>query len=217
MKYVCTVCGHVYDEEAEKVPFSSLPPQWTCPRCGAEKAMFDPLEEKKERGNDGSTNESPEQGQGKTKLSAGALAAVFSNLARGCEKQYKAEEAELFAKIAAFYTSLSDDDDTDASPESLAALAQEDISSTYPAARKTAENKMDRGALRICTWGEKVTRIARSLLSQYRKGGEELLRESEVWLCTVCGFVYIGRKPPELCPVCKVPSWKFTNVEGGEM
>ena len=64
---------------------------------------------------------------------------------------------------------------------------------------------------------EKVTRIARSLLSQYRKGGEELLRESEVWLCTVCGFVYIGRKPPELCPVCKVPSWKFTNVEGGEM
>ena len=145
------------------------------------------------------------------------LAAVFSNLARGCEKQYKAEEAELFAKIAAFYTSLSDDDDTDASPESLAALAQEDISSTYPAARKTAEDKMDRGALRICTWGEKVTRIARSLLSQYRKGGEELLRESEVWLCTVCGFVYIGRKPPELCPVCKVPSWKFKSVEGGEL
>ena len=188
MKYVCTVCGHVYDEEAEKVPFSSLPPQWTCPRCGAEKAMFDPLEEKKEREYDGRENESTEQGQGETKLSDGVLAAIFSNLARGCEKQYRAEEARLFAKIAAFYTSLSDND-TDASSETLEALIGQDISQTYPAARKTAEENRDRGALRICTWGEKVTRIARSLLSQYRKGGEELLKESEVWLCTVCGFV----------------------------
>ena len=216
MKYVCTVCGYVYDEEVEKVPFSSLPPQWTCPRCGAEKAMFDPLEEKKERGYDGRENESTEQGQGETKLSDGVLAAIFSNLARGCEKQYRAEEARLFAKIAAFYTSLSDND-TDASSETLEALIGQDISQTYPAARKTAEENRDRGALRICTWGEKVTRIARSLLSQYRKGGEELLKESEVWLCTVCGFVYIGRKPPELCPVCKVPSWKFKSVDGGEI
>ena len=216
MKYVCTVCGFVHDEEAEKFSFSSLPPQWTCPRCGAEKAMFDPLEEKNERKYECSGNESTEQGQGETKLSYGVLAAIFSNLARGCEKQYKPSQAELFAKIAAFYTSLSDDD-TDASSESLEAAIGQDISLTYPAARKTAEENKDRGALRICTWGEKVTRIARSLLSQYRKGGEELLRESEVWLCTVCGFVYIGSKPPELCPVCKVPSWKFKSVDGGEI
>ena len=216
MKYICTVCGYVHDEETEKVSFSSLPPQWTCPRCDAEKAMFDPLEEKKERGYDGRETESTEQGQGETKLSDGVLAAIFSNLVRGCEKQYRTEEARLFAKIAAFYTSLSDND-TDASSETLEALIGQDISQTYPAARKTAEENRDRGALRICTWGEKVTRIARSLLSQYRKGGEELLKESEVWLCTVCGFVYIGRKPPELCPVCKVPSWKFKSVDGGEI
>lgn len=38
------------------------------------------------------------------KLSPGALAAVFSNLARGCEKQYKAQEQALFQEIADYFT-----------------------------------------------------------------------------------------------------------------
>ena len=28
------------------------------------------------------------------------------------------------------------------------------------------------------------------------------------------GFVYIGDEAPELCPVCKVPAWKFEKIEG---
>ena len=28
------------------------------------------------------------------------------------------------------------------------------------------------------------------------------------------GFVYVGDAPPELCPVCKVPGWKFDRIEG---
>ena len=36
-KYVCTVCGHVYDEEA---PFESLA-EFVCPICGVEKDMFE--------------------------------------------------------------------------------------------------------------------------------------------------------------------------------
>ena len=43
MVYVCSICGHVYDEAKEKVPFAQLPDDWTCPSCGAEKAMFDPV------------------------------------------------------------------------------------------------------------------------------------------------------------------------------
>jgi Fe-S-cluster-containing hydrogenase component 2 len=34
-------------------------------------------------------------------------------------------------------------------------------------------------------------------------------------VCTICGFVFVGDNPPELCPVCKVPNWKFEKV-GGE-
>ena len=34
MKYRCTVCGHIYDEEREGVKFADLPDTWTCPTCG---------------------------------------------------------------------------------------------------------------------------------------------------------------------------------------
>ena len=48
VKYECTVCGHIYDEETGEpeagIPactkFSDLPADWTCPVCGAEKADF---------------------------------------------------------------------------------------------------------------------------------------------------------------------------------
>ncbi len=37
-KWVCSVCGYVYDGE---VPFEDLPETWTCPLCGAPKSAFE--------------------------------------------------------------------------------------------------------------------------------------------------------------------------------
>ena len=37
-KWVCTVCGYVYNEET---PFEELPPDWTCPLCGADKSLIE--------------------------------------------------------------------------------------------------------------------------------------------------------------------------------
>ena len=34
------------------------------------------------------------------------------------------------------------------------------------------------------------------------------------WVCQVCGYVHEGDTPPEQCPVCKVGSDKFKEVEG---
>jgi rubredoxin len=42
MKYICTVCGYVYDDAAEGVPFAELPEDWVCPLCGVGKDMFEP-------------------------------------------------------------------------------------------------------------------------------------------------------------------------------
>lgn len=48
-KYVCTICGFIYDE-AEGHPESGIAPgtkwedvpeDWACPLCGAPKAMFE--------------------------------------------------------------------------------------------------------------------------------------------------------------------------------
>ena len=37
-KYVCKICGYVYDGA---VPFEELPDTWTCPVCGAPKSQFE--------------------------------------------------------------------------------------------------------------------------------------------------------------------------------
>ncbi len=36
-KWVCTICGYVYDGD---VPFEDLPDDWKCPLCGAPKSAF---------------------------------------------------------------------------------------------------------------------------------------------------------------------------------
>lgn len=48
MKYVCEVCGYVYDEElglpdeniAPGTKFEDLPDDFICPECGVDKSMF---------------------------------------------------------------------------------------------------------------------------------------------------------------------------------
>lgn len=45
MKYRCTVCGYIYDEEKEGTKFSDLPEDWTCPLCGVSKDLFEQVED----------------------------------------------------------------------------------------------------------------------------------------------------------------------------
>ena len=40
MKYVCNVCGYVYDEETEGTPFNELGDDYACPLCGVGKDQF---------------------------------------------------------------------------------------------------------------------------------------------------------------------------------
>ena len=42
MRYICQICGYVYDDEKEIVPFEQLPEDWKCPLCGAVKSDFKP-------------------------------------------------------------------------------------------------------------------------------------------------------------------------------
>lgn len=44
-KYKCKLCGHIYDEEKEKVKFADLPDDWKCPMCFAPKNLFELVEE----------------------------------------------------------------------------------------------------------------------------------------------------------------------------
>ena len=50
-KYQCTICGYIYDPAkgdpdngaAPGTPFESLPADWVCPDCGADKSLFEAM------------------------------------------------------------------------------------------------------------------------------------------------------------------------------
>lgn len=220
MKYVCSVCGYIYDEakgipEADIAPgtrWEDLPEDWVCPVCGAEKAEFEkqgeaaaPAEKKTELAADAS----PEMQE----LSPQEISALCTNLARGCEKQYKPEEAAMFMELAGYFKSISVPAKTPDFPL-LLDLIEKDLAVGFTNANYSATESKDRGALRSLVWSEKVTRILKSLLIRYHKDDNGMLENTGVYVCTICGFVYIGDSLPEVCPVCKVPNWKFEKVEG---
>ncbi len=40
-RWICRICGYVYDEAVEGVPFEKLPADWTCPLCKHPKSDFE--------------------------------------------------------------------------------------------------------------------------------------------------------------------------------
>ena len=219
-KYVCSVCGYTYDEangipEAGIAPgtaWADLPEDWICPLCGAEKSEFN-------KQGESATSEvkkpisAIEPSTDMKEMSPLEISALCTNLARGCEKQYKPEEASLFNDLAKYFKEASAPA-KDPDFGQLIALIEKDLQDDFPNANAAAADAKDRGALRALVWSEKVTRILKSLLTRYQKEGDAMLGNSGVYVCTICGFVYIGDNPPDICPVCKVPNWKFEKIEG---
>lgn len=226
MKYVCSICGYVYDEAEQNIPFDELPDDWKCPLCGAPKALFKKMDDSvNEQKENSSLKKSESKVENKreivenhdqddfVQLSPGELSALFSNLARGCEKQYQEEAMKCFNEISSYFEAVTPEE-TNIDLNHLAAVVKDDLDRNYEELIAAAEEVNDRGTLRITTWGEKVSRMASSLIARYLAEGDEFLTNTEIYVCTVCGFIYVGDNAPELCPVCKVPSWKFEKING---
>lgn len=110
--YVCTICGFTY-EEAKGIPelgiapgtkWEDLPDGFACPWCKAPKSDF------VEKTTAPAPAPAPqvEAPHVDTELSPMEMSIICSNLARGCEKQYLAEEAELFNQLAAHFRSRAE-------------------------------------------------------------------------------------------------------------
>lgn len=209
MKYICTICGYIYDEDKENVSFQDLANDWVCPLCKAPKTLFKAQQSKEKQTNIRVPQHLDEDWQ---ELSAMQLSALFSNLARGLEKQYQDEASALFHELADYYMALTPPVQ-DGQITKLIELLLDDLNQGYPGLKQMAKQEQDRGTQRICVWGEKVTMIINSLLERYLHEGPDFLSHRRVWVCSICGFIYIGDQPPQLCPVCKVPDWKFEEIE----
>ena len=200
-KYVCALCGYVYDEAIGEpelgikpgTKFEDLPSDFHCPRCGADKAEFYKKEE--------------EEVEDLKEMSPILLSAICSNLGRGYEKQYKGEGSKLYYELADYFKKKAEKQAGDI--DKINGLVNDDLG-LFTLATEQVNKDKDRGAYRSIVWAEKVTKMVSSLVKRYQKG--EDFDKLTVYVCTVCGFIFVGDKLPEVCPVCKVPNFKFERV-----
>ncbi|WP_320121454.1 rubredoxin-like domain-containing protein [uncultured Sphaerochaeta sp.] len=145
-------------------------------------------------------------------MSADELGALCSNLQKACNKQLRSEEAALFGTLAAYYDKQRTNEKVQDYQRLLAAI-NADLSGGFTEASNAAEKANDRGAKRALLWGEKASKLLKALMVRYEKQGSALLENTNVWVCEICGFIYVGDTPPSLCPICKVPSFKIHPIQ----
>ena len=83
----------------------------------------------------------------------------------------------------------------------------------YAGFAKTAKEE---GFDRIAYLFEAVGKIEKEHEERYRAVLEKLNAETifvseevQVWICTNCGHIHVGKKAPEMCPVCQHPKSYF--------
>ncbi|WP_249028972.1 rubredoxin-like domain-containing protein [Tannockella kyphosi] len=206
-KWKCSICGYIHDEQ-ENGLFKELPDEYVCPLCKAEKSAFVLVGEtviKKET----NTNILLKEFYEFTNLEKSILC---SNLARGCQKQYLEREASLFTQLANYFHSNKENAISN-DFVNLVSLNKFDIDSLIPTIEAVSTKHNDRGALRALAWNQKVSMISYQIMENYKK--DKTLENQRIHVCTICGFIYIGDSLPELCPICKVPNYKFEEIKGG--
>jgi len=199
-KFICQICGYIH-EGAE-------PPE-VCPLCGAPKSMFKRADAPKPQVTAATVADTCDG------LNAIEKSVVLTELANGCDKQHKIEARDILLELGEQYRA-SAKKPTKASFEELATSISNQLDADYPQVTEIAKKAGERGALRVLTWGGKGTMSQKAVLDRYLQEGDAMLKGQNIYVCPICGFIYIGTQAPEKCPVCSIPPWRFEVIKEGE-
>lgn len=216
-KFVCTICGYIYDEAmgnpdhgvAAGTQWENVPEDWLCPICTAPKAMFNEVIEEKP------IVSKETEIENELDFTPLEMSILCSNLAKGCEKQVLNEEMQLFLTLADYFKAQAGKAEN-AKLDTMLKTVKENLDELFPNASSMAKELKDRGSLRALVWSEKVSRMQNSLLDRVLKEGTGFIEKTNVFVCEICGYIYVGDEAPEICPVCKVPSFKLHKIERGQ-
>ena len=226
MRYKCTICKYEYDPAqgdptqgiAPGTPFEALPADWKCPRCKQGKEKFEPVAEVKANPYAGTQTEKN-------------LHAAFAGESEARNKYtYFASKAkkEGYEQIAALFLQTAENEKEHAklwfkelngigdTAENLAAAAageNYEWTDMYEGFARTAEAE---GFPELAAKFRGVAAIEKHHEERYRAllhnvEAKEVFAKSEVkvWECRNCGYIVVGTKAPEVCPVCDHPQAYF--------
>ena len=214
MRYVCSACGFVYDEEAMGAPFRALPQSWHCPMCAATRGDYrregaadepavlpDPYYGSTTRENllklladqAGNSGALRSAAQAARQEGLPAAAQVLSELA-----DYEAAHADVLRRALCRVGTTAEN--LSAAREALSARLAD-----YASLVRTAEIEgFGEMAERLHAMQEAEQQMLARLETLQRRveAGLYVSDAPETWHCRACGWQTQSRQAPDVCPLC---------------
>ena len=206
VKYRCSVCGYIHEGE--------LPEEFTCPKCKQPASVFVKVEEETKSGNQyvGTKTEKNLMEAFAGESQARNKYTYFANIAH---REGYDQLSEIFLKTARneqehariWYEELGNLGKT---AENLLHAAEGENYEWTDMYDRFAKDAEEEGFKDLAEMFRNVASIEKAHEERYRallknvemqqvfEKGEEIM-----WECRVCGHLVIGKKAPEVCPVCK--------------
>lgn len=207
VKYRCTICGYIHEGE--------LPEGFTCPVCHQPASVFEKIEEK---------SENPENKYAGTKTEKNLMEGFagesqarnkYTYFAMIAQREGYEQLADIFLKTARneqehaklWFEALGHLGTT---AQNLLAAAEGENYEWTDMYDRFAKDADEEGFPEMAELFRKVGAIEKSHEERYRKllhnvEMQQVFEKAEesMWECRICGHLVIGKKAPEVCPVCK--------------
>jgi rubrerythrin/NAD-dependent dihydropyrimidine dehydrogenase PreA subunit len=205
-KWRCTVCGYIHE--------GPLPEDFKCPRCKQPASVFVKVEEEKPAGNPyaGTKTEKNLMEAFAGESQARNKYTYFANIA---QREGYDQLAEIFLKTARneqehariWFEELGHLGKT---AQNLLAAAEGENYEWTDMYDRMAKDADEEGFPELAARFRRVGAIEKAHEERYRKllhnvEMQQVFEKGEetMWECRICGHLVIGKKAPEICPVCK--------------
>lgn len=206
VKYRCTVCGYIHEGE--------LPDDFVCPICKRPVSAFEKIEEKPAAGSTPYAGTKTEQNLMEAFAGESQARNKYTYFANIAQQEGYDQLAEIFLKTARneqehariWYQELGNLGST---AENLLHAAEGENYEWTDMYDRFAKEAEEEGFTELAERFRKVAAIEKSHEERYRtllKNVEmqQVFQKGEetMWECRVCGHLVMGKKAPEVCPVC---------------
>lgn len=206
VKYRCTVCGYIHEGE--------LPEGFTCPICKQPASAFEKIEEKPAQSGHDYAGTKTEKNLMEAFAGESQARNKYTYFANIASQEGYDQLSEIFLKTARneqehariWYQELGNLGST---AENLLHAAEGENYEWTDMYDRFAKDADEEGFHELAERFRKVAAIEKTHEERYRAllanvEMQQVFEKSEekIWECRVCGHLVIGRKAPEVCPVC---------------
>ena len=215
VKYRCTICGYIYEGE--------LPEDFVCPLCKQPASVFEKIEEAPAEGKSRYAGTKTEKNLMDAFAGESQARNKYTYFAAVAQREGYEQLADIFLQTArneqeharVWFEELGNLGTT---AENLKAAAEGENYEWTDMYDRMAKEADEEGFHDLAERFRKVGAIEKAHEERYlallnNVEMQKVFEKSEetMWECRVCGHLVVGKKAPEVCPVCKA-SQSFFEV-----